>query len=308
MDNISLEEEEYIIASDNASLAREFFPKSGTLMLTNVRILFLSRSKWGPPISVSIDLDKIDLIDHKHWLRHSFHIHAEDNKYRFFGKGGHRIYERLLLRRKALSIGNIQGEENIQAFREIIYIQGDIQVFVTGQLTAHAQIFFTSKKLRVDAYYSFLKRYPPFECTLEEVSSFSYNLLKKSLDIQTYEQTISIMGDLIPKLYLLLIAQKEGGVSQTWNAKGITFNRGILFIKGIASLSHKHFLFCPTGSVDSFAGAQEVHIPIKDVHRIDLRGWPERNITLSYGDQTFSFSTPNIKRDFRSLAFNIVQF
>ena len=209
-------------------------------MLTNLRLIFFSKSKWLPR-NVFIELDKVDLIEPREWIQHSFVVQLADSRYRFSGKGSKRIYERLILRRKALSLGQVQEEKQMEVFKEIIYLQGDIQIFIKGNLTTNGQVFFTSQKLKIDGYSSLFKRYPPFETTLQEISSFSYNLLNKSLSIEVPKRSISIMGEIIPKLYLLLIGYKEGGLSQDWNAKEITFNRGLLFIKGIASLSQKHF-------------------------------------------------------------------
>ena len=163
MKQLNLDEEEYIISSDEVSCNNEFLARRGTLYLTNARLLFLDDSSWRNQKNVSIALEDIDLLERQ---KTGFMIDTERGKHFFRGTGSVRIYDRLKMRREALSIGAIHNTETGSDLREVIYLQGDINL-IRGPFSISAQLFFTSKELRITTNSSWFRRSKTISTTLE---------------------------------------------------------------------------------------------------------------------------------------------
>ena len=296
MSKLNLEEEEYILSSDEASAANEFFPRKGMLYLTNARLLFLDASSWRKPHNISIFLDTIDLLD---TFKNGFSVDTEEGIFYFTGKGSIRIFEKLNARRQALSIGAVHDVGKAQDLREIIYLQGDINL-VQNTFNTPAQLFFTSKELRITTNPSFFRRTISKSTTLEDISSFEYKLRNKTLyiHIRDTQDPIIFSGDLAPRLYLTIHGHKDGGIADSWNNIEANYTKGLLKIKGRLSITKKRVAFCPTESIDSIAQAKELDIPIEKITRIERKGWPEKNIVIFFEDKEIAFTTKDTERDF----------
>lgn len=296
MAQINLDEEEYIISSDDASCRDNFFSRKGTLYLTNARILFLDTGSWGKKNSFSVPLEDIDLLEPQ---KNGFMIDTEKGKHFFGGTGSVRIYDRLKMRREALSIGAVHNPDTGSDLREVIYLQGDINL-IQGSFSSSAQLFFTSKELRITASGSWFRRAKKISTTMENIASFSFTLRSKTLTIQLHESTAAIVfsGDLAPQLYLTLMGHKDGGVAERWSRVEAGYTRGLLKVKGLLSITKKRVVFCPTGSIDSIAQAKDLEIPIEEIYKIERKGWPEKNIAISFLDKEVLFSTTDTERDF----------
>ena len=80
MAQINLDEEEYIISSDEVSCKDNFFSRKGTLYLTNARLLFLDIGSWGKKNSFSVPLEDIDLLEPQ---KNGFMIDTEKGKHSY---------------------------------------------------------------------------------------------------------------------------------------------------------------------------------------------------------------------------------
>lgn len=296
MAQINLDEEEYIISSDDASCRDNFFSRKGTLYLTNARLLFLDIGSWGKKNSFSVPLEDIDLLEPQ---KNGFMIDTEKGKHFFGGTGSVRIYDRLKMRREALSIGAVHNPDTGSDLREVIYLQGDINL-IQGSFSSSAQLFFTSKELRITTNASWFRRAKSISTTMEDIASFSFTLRSKTLTIQLHKSTAAIVfsGDLAPQLYLTLMGHKDGGVAERWSCVEAGYTRGLLKVRGLLSITKKRVVFCPTGSIDSIAQAKDLEIPIEEIYKIERKGWPEKNIAISFLDKEVLFSTTDTERDF----------
>ena len=296
MTKLNLDEEEYIISSDEVSCRDDFISRKGTLYLTNARLLFLDISSWRNKKSFSVPLEDIDLLELQN---NGFMIDTEKGKHFFKGTGSIRIYDRLKLRREALSIGAVNNLDTGADLREIIYLQGDINL-IKGSFSTSAQLFFTSKELRITTNASWFRRSKTISTTIENIASFDFTLRSKTITIELHESKAAIVfsGDLAPLLYLTLSGHQDGGVAENWNCIEAGYTRGLLKVKGLLSVTKKRVVFCPTGSIDSIAQATDLEIPIEEIYKIERKGWPEKNIAVSFLDYEILFSTTDTERDF----------
>ena len=296
MAQINLDEEEFIISSDEASCNNEFFARKGTLYLTNARLLFLDVSSWRNQKNISVPLEDIDLLEPQ---KNGFMIDTEKGKHFFGGTGSIRIYDRLKMRREALSIGAIHNPNTGSDLREVIYLQGDITL-IQGSFSTAAQLFFTSKELRITTNASWFRRSKTISTTVDNIASFHFTLLSKTLTIELHKETSAIVfsGDLAPQMYLTLLGHQDGGVAEKWSCIEVGYTRGLLTVKGLLSITKRRVAFCPTGSIDSITQAKELEIPIEEIYKIERKGWPEKHINISFLDKEVMFSTPDTERDF----------
>ena len=279
MTQLNLDEEEYIISSDEVSCNDDFLARKGTLYLTNARLLFLDLSSWRNQKNVSVSLEDIDLLERQ---KNGFMIDTEKGRHFFGGSGSVRIYDRLKMRREALSIGAVHNPDTGADLREVIYLQGDINL-IRGSFSTSAQLFFTSKELRITTNASWFRRSKTLSTTIENIALFHFTLRGKMLTIELHNATSAIVfsGDLAPQLYLSLLGHQDGGVAERWNRIEAGYTRGLLKVKGLLSITKKRVAFCPTESIDSIAQAKELEIPIQEIYKIERKGWPEKNISLS---------------------------
>lgn len=296
MAQITLEEEEYIISSDDAACNDELFSRKGSLYLTNTRLFFLDTSTWRKRKNCSIDLEDIDLLEPQN---NGFMIDTENGKHFFRGTGATRIYERLKIRREALSIGAVHTPDTGTELREIIYLQGDINL-INNNFSTPAQLFFTSKELRITTNTSWFRRSTTIKTNLDNIASFHFTLRSKTLSIHLHDRIEHIVfsGTLAPSLYLSLMSHQDGGVAEKWNSMEAGYTRGLLKVKGLLSITKKRVAFCPTESIDSITQSKELEIPIKDIYKIERKGWPEKSITLFFSDKEVMFTTRNTEKDF----------
>ena len=296
MSKPQLEEEEYIIASDIASLHNELLSRQGTLYLTNARLLFFDDSSWRKSKNLSLFHHEIDMLEEE---KLGFVIHTEAGIFEFRGTGSKRIYLRLHNRRQTLSINSMQQEVSGQELREVIYLQGDISL-IENNFSTSAQLFFTSKGLRITTNSSLFRRSKTISCTIGDISAFQFTLRSRALTLQLLNvvRPIVFSGPLAPKLYLILTGQRDGGISYNWNNVEVGYTVGPLKIKGLLSITKKRIAFCPTVFVDTIAQAKEFEIPILSIHRIEKKGWTEKKLHIFFDEKSISFSTSSPEEDF----------
>ena len=296
MAQLNLEDEEYIISSDEASCVDDFFSRKGSLYLTNTRLIFFDTNSWRKKKNCSIDLDNIDLLEPQ---KNGFMVDTEKGKHFFRGTGAVRIHDRLKLRREALSIGAVHNPNTGAELREVIYLQGDINL-INNNFSSSAQLFFTSKELRITTNASWFRRSSTIQTTIENIASFHFTLRSKTLSIQLHDNVLPIIfsGSLAPPLYLTLMGHQDGGTAEKWNCIEVGYTRGLLKIKGLLSITKKRVAFCPTESLDSITQSKELDIAIEDIYKIERKGWPEKNITLFFSDKEVMFTTNNTEKDF----------
>jgi hypothetical protein len=296
MSKLNLEEEEYIISSDEVRCHNDFLSRKGLLYFTNARLLFLDTSSWRKPQNISIPLEDIDMLEA---TNNGFMVDTSKGNHSFRGTGALRIHDRLHVRRQMLSIGAVHNPDTAQDLREIIYLQGDINL-IKNNFSTSAQLFFTSKELRITTNPSFFRRSITKKTTIEDIASFEFTLRSKTLHINLLENSDPIIfsGELAPRLYLTILGHKDGGIADAWNNIEVGCTRGLLKIKGLLSITKKRVAFCPTESLDSMAQAKGLEIPIESIYRIERKGWPEKSIVLSFFDKEIAFSTKDTERDF----------
>ena len=296
MSKPQLEEEEYIIASDIASLHNELLSRQGTLYLTNSRLLFFDDSSWRKTKNINLFHNEIDMLEEE---KLGFVIHSEAGVFEFRGTGSKRIYQQLNLRRQTLSINAMQEDVSGQDLREVIYLQGDISL-IKNNLSISSQFFFTSKELRLTTNSSLFRRSKTITASIEDIATFQFTLHNKALSLQLLNtiRPIVLAGSLAPKLYLILIGQRDGGISYNWNNLEVAYTIGPLKIKGLLSVTKKRIAFCPTEIIDTIALAKEFEIPIASLYRIEKKGWTEKKLFLYSENQSINFSTSDPENDF----------
>ncbi len=306
MSDLKLRFEEHIISSDKAFNLKGLLAFWGELIMTNQRLFFFPDSsidRLAGAKDISISLTEIEMIDIQ-GIDKIIHFHVGKDVFRFTGKGAHRILERVKIRRKAMSVGQIQTQEAMQEFREIVYLQGDAEVYVRGRMSVNGQMFLTSREIRIESsaglesvFFSDSKMRARFE----DITDTSFNLIEKKLKICSGDKKVEIGGPLAPKAYLLLRAMKEGELNGDLFCVECVLFRGMLAIKGLLQGSRKNLLFCPTESVDSLAGADFISIKLDEILDIKAGNWPEKRLKLQTKASAFTFEFNNVKDRFKQI-------
>ncbi|MEC7987965.1 MAG: PilZ domain-containing protein [Myxococcota bacterium] len=306
---MKLRNDETILAKDEVSYLQGIVPVSGTIQLSNQRILFYPTgitNRLGLGKEFSIELDNIeDLALNGKTMR----IKTGEELFRFSGYGAIRLHERV-----EIVVKSIQGEAlnltDSDILNENVLIQGNIDIFVRGPITTKGQIILSQQRLRIESISSLetLVFTPKnISTTVEDIVEFEYQPTNRILKIQTENNSIRIIGKLCTQVFLYLQAIKDGSFNLNTTMWDVSLYQGFmgasLGIQGFLVTSSKHILFCASSIADNFVGSSAVASPLKGIHKIELIGWSMEmrlQITTTQNDKII-FGANDIKEIYQSL-------
>ena len=201
---MKLRNDETILAKDEVSYLQGIVPVSGTIQLSNQRILFFPTgitNRLGLGKEFVIELD---IIEELSLSGKTLRVKTPDEMFRFSGYGAVRLHERI-----EIVVKSIRGEalnlSDSDILNEHVLIQGNIDIYVRGPITTKGQIILSHQRLRIESISSLetLVFTPKnINTTVEDITNFDYHPTNRVLEIQTENNKIKIIGKLCTQIFL----------------------------------------------------------------------------------------------------------